>query len=70
MQSLYPLFLTKVFAANASCAGGKCIFTNSIHYETATTYCMQTFNYQEVKTDFQHFTILNTGEVCEVLDSK
>ena len=66
---LYPLFLTKVFGANASCSGGKCKFTNSIHYDTATTYCMQTLSYEEVETDFQNFTILNTGEVCEVLES-
>ena len=66
---LYSLFLTKVFGANASCNGGKCEFNNSIHYKTATTYCMQTLNYEEVKTDFQYFTILNTGEVCEVLES-
>ena len=66
---LYTLFLTKVFGANAICNGGKCEFNNSIHYKTATTYCMQTLNYEEVKTDFQYFTILNTGEVCEVLES-
>ena len=66
---LYPFFLTKLFGASASCNGGKCEFNNSIHYKTATTYCMQTLNYEEVKTDFQYFTILNTGEVCEVLES-
>jgi len=66
---LYSLSLTKVFGANANCAGGNCIFTNSIHYETATTFCMQTLNYEEVKTDFLYFTILSTGEVCEVLES-
>ena len=66
---IYPLFLTNVIGADASCTGGECEFNNSIHYKTATTYCMQTLNYEEVKTDFQHFTILNTGEVCEVLES-
>ena len=66
---LYPFFLTKLFGASASCNGGKCEFNNSFHYKTATTYCMQTLNYEEVKTDFQYFTILNTGEVCEVLES-
>tara|TARA_A100000164_G_scaffold166028_1_gene147304 strand:+ start:193 stop:450 length:258 start_codon:yes stop_codon:yes gene_type:complete len=66
---IYPLFFTNVTGANASCTGGKCEFNNSIHYKTATTYCMQTLNYEEVETDFQNFTILNTGEVCEVLES-
>ena len=66
---IYPLFFTNVIGANASCTGGKCEFSNSIHYKTATTYCMQTLSYEEVETDFQNFTILNTGEVCEVLES-
>ena len=67
--TIYPFFFTNVIGANASCVGGKCEFNNSIHYKTATTYCMQTLNYEDVKTDFQYFTILNTGEVCEVLEA-
>ena len=65
---LYSLFLTKVFGANASWIGGECRFINSIHYEIASTYCMQTLNFEEVETDFLYFTILDTGEVCEVYE--
>ena len=51
------LFFTHIIGATANCSGGKCEFTNSNHYKYAKTYCVQTLNFEEVETDFLHFTI-------------
>jgi len=62
--------LTSVMAAIANCSGGDCEFINSNHYKRATTYCFQTLNYEEVETDFLHFKISKTGELCQILESE
>jgi len=67
---IYPFFFTNVIGANASCDRGKCEFNNSIHYKTATTYCMQTLSFEEVETDYTSFTIIKTGELCQIIDSE
>ena len=51
------LFFTHIIGATANYSGGKCKFTNSNHYKYAKTYCVQTLNFEEVETDFLHFTI-------------
>ena len=51
------LFFTHIIGATANCSGGECEFTNSNHYKYAKTYCVQTLNFEEVETDFLHFTI-------------
>ena len=61
---------TNAIATTANCDNGKCGFINSIHYKSATTYCLQLLNYEEVKTDYLFFTILKTGEQCRVIDSE
>ena len=48
---------TNAIATTANCDNGKCGFINSIHYKSATTYCLQLLNYEEVKTDYLFFTI-------------
>jgi hypothetical protein len=62
-------FWTNAIATTVNCDNGKCDFINSIHYKSATTYCLQLLNYEEVKTDYLFFTILETGEQCRVIDS-
>jgi len=51
------LFFTHIVGATGNCSGGECEFTNSNHYKYAKTYCVQTLNFEEVETDFLHFTI-------------
>ena len=63
------LFLTEVMATTANCLNGKCEFISSNHYKYATTYCLQTLNYEKVETNFLYFTILEKGEKCDVLES-
>ena len=63
------VFNTAIGAA-VNCIDGECEFINSVHYKTATTYCLQTLTYQNVETDYTFFTILETGEQCQVYKSK
>ena len=56
-------------AATVNCNNGNCQFINSIHYKIATTYCMQTLSFEEVETDYTFFTIIKTGELCQIIDS-
>ena len=63
------LFFTNAIGATANCFGGKCDFTNSYHYEYATTHCQQTLSYEKVETNFLYFTISKTGQQCDVLES-
>ena len=51
------LFFTHIIGATANCPGWECEFTNSNHYKYAKTYCAKTLNFEEVETDFLHFTI-------------
>ena len=62
-------FCNNVNAAIANCSAGKCEFMYSNHYEQASTYCAQTLNYEEVKTELLYFIILKTDEKCMVFDS-
>ena len=64
------LVINNAFAATVNCTNGKCEFINSIHYKVATTYCMQTLSFEEVETDFTSFTIIKTGELCQIIDSE
>ena len=57
-------------AATVNCNNGNCQFINSIHYKIATTYCLQTLSYEEVRTDYFSFTILETGEQCQIIESE
>lgn len=64
------LVINNAFAATVNCTNGKCEFINSIHYKIATTYCLQTLSYEEVRTDYFSFTILETGEQCQIIESE
>ena len=68
-KTLIFLISNNVMSATVNCIGGNCDFTNSVHYKTANTYCLQTIVFEEVKTDFLYFEILSTGEICEVFDT-
>ncbi len=57
-------------SASVNCLNGKCEFINSFHYKIATTYCLQTLTYEDVETDYFFFTILKTGEQCQVIESE
>ena len=63
------LTFTKVSAATANCLGGECEFNYSHHYSYAKTNCFQSLSFEEVETSFMFFTILKTGQECEVLES-
>ena len=64
------IFLNNANSAEANCINGKCEIINSIHYKLVTTYCLQTLNYEKVDTYYSFFTILNTGEKCQVIVSE
>jgi len=64
------LVINNALAATVNCTKGKCEFINSIHYKVATTYCMQTLSFEEVETDYSSFTIIKTGEICQIIDSE
>ena len=63
------LLFTNANSANANCSGGDCDFNFSNHYKYAKTHCMQTLSYENVETNFSYFTILKTGQKCEVTKS-
>ena len=64
------VFCNNTSAATVNCSGGKCEFMYSDHYEKASTYCSQTLVYEEVRTEYLYFEILETGEKCTIIDSK
>ena len=64
------MFLNNTFSAEANCINGKCEIINSTHYKSVTTYCLQTLNYENVDTNYSFFTILNTDEQCQVIESE
>ena len=64
-NSKYIVF-SKVIAATANCVNGECEFINSYHYEFAKTYCSQNLSFENVTTELSYFTILKTGQKCEV----
>jgi|TARA_B110000196_G_C20944601_1_gene566283 hypothetical protein len=64
------LIFTSVNGATVNCSNGECKFSYSSHYEYARTNCPQTLNFENVETDYLHFTILETGKVCEVYESR
>ena len=64
------MFLNNTFSAEANCINGKCEIINSTHYKSVTTYCLQTLNYEKVDTNYSFFTILNTDEQCQVIESE
>ena len=68
-KTLIFLIFNNAMSATVNCTGGNCDFSNSVHYKTASTYCLQTIVFEEVKTDFLYFEILSTGEICEVFDT-
>ena len=55
-------------AATANCVNGECEFINSHHYKFAKTYCAQNLSFEEVKAELSYFTILKTGQKCEVFE--
>ena len=58
-----------LIAATVNCNAGECEFYNSNHYKYAKTHCMQTLSYENVETYFSYFTIIKTGQKCEVTES-
>ncbi len=55
--TIWILFFIHIIGATANCSGGECEFTNSNHYKYTKTYFIQTLSFEEVETDFLHFTI-------------
>ena len=68
--SLSIIVFNTAMSASANCINGQCEFIDSVHYKTATTFCLQTLTYQDVETDYTFFTILETGEKCQVYKSE
>ena len=64
------IMLNNTFSAEANCINGKCEIINSTHYKSVITYCLQTLNYEKVDTNYLFFTVLNTGEKCQVIESE
>ena len=62
--------MNNTFSAEANCINGKCEIINSTHYKSVATYCLQTLNYEKVDTNYSFFTILNTYEQCQVIESE
>ena len=62
------LFFSKAIAATANCVNSECEFINSYHYKYTKTYCSQNLSFEEVETEFTYFTILKTGQKCEVFE--
>ena len=57
-------------SAQANCSGGECEFIYSVHYEWANTSCYQTIFNEKVETNLTYFTIVKTGQQCQVFESK
>ena len=64
------LIFNTAIGASVNCINGKCEFINSFHYKTASTFCLQTLTFEDVETDYSFFTILRTGEQCQVYKSE
>ena len=64
------MLLNNTFSGEANCINGKCEIINSTHYKSVTTYCLQTLSYEKVDTNYLFFTVLNTGEKCQVIESE
>ena len=62
------LFFSKVIAATANWVNGECEFINSYHYKFAKTYCSQNLSFEEVETELSYFTIMKSGQKCEVFE--
>jgi len=69
LASFSILLFTNANSANANCSGGDCDFNFSNHYKYAKTHCMQTLSCENVETYFSYFTIIKTGQKCEVTES-
>jgi len=61
-------FISKVIAATANCSNGECEFNDSYHYKYTRTYCFQTLSFENVETQYSYFTILKTGQKCDIFD--
>jgi hypothetical protein len=57
-------------SAKVNCSGGECEFTYSVHYVWANTSCYETIFNEEVETNVSNFTIVKTGQQCQVFESK
>ena len=68
MIILNILFFSQVIAATDNCTNNECEFINSYHYKFAKTYCSQNLSFEEVETELSYFTILKTGQKCEVFE--
>ena len=64
------LWSSVVNSAKVNCSGGECEFTYSVHYEWANTSCYETIFNEEVETSVSNFTIVKTGQQCQVFESK
>ena len=64
------LWCNVVNSAKAICSGGECEFIFSVHYEWAETSCYQTMYNEEVETNVMNFTIVATGQECQIFDSR
>ena len=64
------LWCNIVNSAKATCFGGECEFIFSVHYEWAETGCYQTMYNEEVETNVMSFTIVETGQECQIFDRR
>jgi hypothetical protein len=64
------LFTNAANSAKVNCSNGECEFNYSVHYNWANTSCYETIFNEEVKTNVSNFTIVKTGQLCQVFESK
>jgi len=64
------LWCNIVNSAKVNCSGGKCEFIYSVHYEWADTSCYETMFNEDVETNVTNFTIVRTGQQCQVFESR
>ena len=57
-------------SAKVNCSNGECDFTFSVHYNWAKTSCYETLFDEEVTTQVSNFTIIKSGQICQVFESK
>lgn len=64
------LWSSSVKSAKVNCSNGECEFTHSVHYEWASTNCYETIFNEDVETYVSNFMIVETGQQCQIFESR
>ena len=68
-MALSLLLCNAANSAKVNCSNGECEFSYSVHYEWANTSCYETIFNEEVETSVSNFTIVKTGQKCQIFST-